>query len=148
MRLQQSHIHSLLLGLADLVLWRVLEDVGVQAVAHVNIGHRAACLALEENVVLPDLHHSLWVAAGVALHILLDESLRTKSSVSKLEQNHLSVQCLLNCGLKQYVCMIISRRGNICMAVQHYTHVQERTAYLQQLAQFGGVMSSIDNGGA
>lgn len=69
-------MRSLFLSLADLVLRRVLENVGVQTVAHVNVRHMAACLALEEDVLLPDLHHCLWVATGVALHVLLDESLR------------------------------------------------------------------------
>ena len=43
--------------------------------AHVNVRNRPAGLALEVNVLLPDLDDSFGVAAVVALHILLDEVL-------------------------------------------------------------------------
>lgn len=72
----QGGEHALLLGLGHLLLWGVLEDVGVQAVAHVHIRHRTAGLALQVDILLLDLDHCFGVAAVVALHILLDEVLQ------------------------------------------------------------------------
>ena len=43
--------------------------------AHVNIRHITAGFALQVDVLLPDLHDSLRVATGIALHLLLDKVL-------------------------------------------------------------------------
>ena len=67
---------SLLLGLADLLLRRVLQNEGVEAMLHVHLRGCAACLALQEDEILLDLDGCLRVAARVALHILLDEALQ------------------------------------------------------------------------
>ena len=66
----------LLLRLGHFLFWRVLQNVGVQAVAHVHIGHKATGLALQVDALLLDLDNCLGVAAIVALHIFLDEVLR------------------------------------------------------------------------
>ena len=50
-------MNSLLLLLAHLLLRRVLEDVGVEAVHHVHRRLEPARLALEPNRLLLDLHH-------------------------------------------------------------------------------------------
>lgn len=65
---------SLLLG--QLVLWWVLENEGVDLVAHVNVTDIATCLALQEDAFLLDLHDSFGIATAMALHVLLDEGLQ------------------------------------------------------------------------
>jgi hypothetical protein len=67
---------SLFLFLFQGVLGRVLEDEGVQLVPHVHVGHKAASLALEQDIILSDFDLRLGVAAAVAAHILLDEVLQ------------------------------------------------------------------------
>ena len=65
-----------LFGLGDLLLRRIFQDVDVQAVPHVDVGLVAAGLAHEVDVLLADLDARLWVAARMALHVLLDEQLQ------------------------------------------------------------------------
>ena len=67
---------SLLLLLADFLLRWILEDEGVEAVAHVDARVGAASLALELDGLPLDLDDSLGVEAVVALHIFLDEVLQ------------------------------------------------------------------------
>ena len=64
----------LFLLLGHFVLWRVIQDVGVQFVARVHIGHVATRFALEMQPFLADLDVGLRVPAGVALDKALDEA--------------------------------------------------------------------------
>lgn len=66
----------LLFDLAQLLLGRILQDIGVEAVAHVDVRDCSTGFAEEEDIVPFDLDDSLRVAAVVALHVLLDESLQ------------------------------------------------------------------------
>ena len=61
--------NSLLLCLAQLVLRWVLNDVAIEAQPRVHLTDKAACLALEQDVLPLQLHHRLGVAARVALHV-------------------------------------------------------------------------------
>mmetsp|Transcript_13746 Transcript_13746/g.38721 ORF Transcript_13746/g.38721 Transcript_13746/m.38721 type:complete len:398 (-) Transcript_13746:566-1759(-) len=60
-----------------LVLRRVLDDERVQLVARVDFRHVAASLASQgDEILLVHLNHGLGVAARIALHELLDETLQ------------------------------------------------------------------------
>lgn len=52
--------------------------------AHVHVRDKAASLALQEDVLLLDLHRGLGVSAGVALHIALDEALQQLRELVRL----------------------------------------------------------------
>lgn len=59
--------------LGELVLWWILENECVDLVPHVHITDKPTGLALQEDALFLDLHDSLWVAATIALDILLYE---------------------------------------------------------------------------
>ena len=73
---RQQQLDPLDLLLLQRARWGVLENEGVQLVPHVHVRHVATRLALKEDEVLFDLHHGLWVAAAVALHILFYEAFK------------------------------------------------------------------------
>lgn len=74
----------LLFGLGHFLFRWILQDVGVQAVAHVHVRHGATGLALQVYALLFDLDNGLRVAAVVALHILLDEVLQASQASVKV----------------------------------------------------------------
>lgn len=60
---------SLFLSLRDLLLWGILQDVGVQLVAHVHIRDGATRLALQADQILLYFDDRFRITTTVALHI-------------------------------------------------------------------------------